>query len=122
MSPIVFIAPVFIIFEIVQLMAAERYLGVRQIAAGEDPREGGPSEGWSALWAGCILAEMGWLAILLTERPTRIHAACLLLVSLIGFTLRHNCALRRVLVILTIEGALRLGLMVSLFGTAWRAL
>jgi hypothetical protein len=69
-----------------------------------------------------MLLEGLWLLWLLALAPTRIHAACILLVTLIGFTLRNNCTLRWVLVILTVEGALRMGLMVSLLGSAWRAL
>lgn len=120
--PIVFLAPCFLVFEIGQLVAAEKLLGVKQIEAGEDPRETGPGELGSAFWAFCILAQAAWLLWLLAENATRTHAACLLLVSLVGFALRSNCTLRWVLVILTIEGALRMGLMVSMLGSAWRAL
>ena len=117
-----FIAPVFFAFEIIQLVAAEKLLGVKQIQAGGDPRQSGPSELGSALWSGMILSEAAWLLWLLADDATRIHAACILLVSLVGFSLRSNCTLRWVLVILTIEGALRMGLMVSMLGSAWRAL
>lgn len=118
----VFLAPLFLVFEISQLVYAERFLGVKQIQTGVDPRQLGPSESVSALWVLGILAEAAWLLWLLSESVTRIHAACLLLVSLCGFALRSNCAVKWVLVILTIEGALRMGLMVSMFGSAWRAL
>jgi hypothetical protein len=118
----VFIAPFFLVFEIGQLVYAERFLGVKQIQTGADPRRLGPSEAVSALWVSAICAQSAWLLWLLSEGPTRIHAACLLLVSLCGFSLRSNCRLKWVLVILTIEGALRMGLMVSMFGAAWRAL
>lgn len=118
----VFMAPLFIAFEVTQLVAAEKLLGIRQIEAGGDPRGSGPSEMASACWAAMILAEGAWLLWLLAAAPTRIHAACVLLVTLVGFTLRSNCTLRWVLVILTIEGALRMGLMVSMLGSAWRAL
>lgn len=120
--PIVFVAPFFLVFEIGQLVAAEKLLGVKQIEAGSDPREGGPGELGSAFWSACIIAQAAWLLWLLAENATRTHAACLLLVSLVGFALRSNCTLRWVLVILTIEGALRMGLMVSMLGSAWRAL
>lgn len=118
----VFIAPLFLVFEVVQLVAAEKLLGIRQIEAGADPRGRGPGELVSATWAGAILAEGAWLLLLLGDDDTRIHAACILLITLVGFTLRSNCTLRWVLVILTIEGALRMGLLVSMFGSAWRAL
>lgn len=117
-----FLAPVFIAFEVIQLVAAEKLLGVKQIQAGGDPRRLGPGELGAGLWAGMILAEGAWLLWLLADDATRIHSACLLLVSLLGFSLRSNCTLRWVLVILTIEGALRMGLMVSMLGSAWRAL
>lgn len=118
----VFLAPLFMVFELVQIFAAERLLGVKQILAGGDPRQKGPGEWISALWAGALLAEGAWLMWMLTARPTRMHAICLLLIWLIGFGLRNHCPLKRVLVILTFEGALRLGLMVSLLASAWRAL
>ncbi len=118
----VFIAPLFIAFEIIQLVAAEKLLGIRQIEAGIDPRRSGPGELASALWTGAMLAEGAWLLWLLGHETLRVHALCVLLVTLLGFTLRSNCTLRWVLVILTIEGALRMGLMVSMLGSAWRAL
>jgi hypothetical protein len=118
----VFLAPFFLVFEIAQLVYAERFLGIKQIQSGADPRHNGPPEPVAALWVLFILSESAWLLWLLSEEPTRIHAACLLLVSLCGFALRGNCALKWVLVILTVEGALRMGLMVSMLGSAWRAL
>jgi hypothetical protein len=118
----VFIAPLFLVFEVAQLVVAEKLLGVKQIQVGMDPRRQGPGEGLSAVWSAGILTEGAWLLWLLADDATRTHAACLLLVSLFGFSLRSNCTLRWVLVILTIEGALRMGLMVSMFGSAWRSL
>lgn len=118
----VFLAPLFLVFEIAQLVYAERFLGVKQIQAGADPRRLGPPEPIAALWVLGILAEGAWLLWLLSESGTRIHAACLLLVTLCGFALRGNAAFKWVLVILTVEGALRMGLMVSMLGSAWRAL
>lgn len=118
----VFIAPLFLAFEVVQLVVAEKLLGVKQFHTGVDPRTVGPGEGLSAVWSASILTEGLWLLWLLADNATRTHAACLLLVSLFGFSLRSNCTLRWVLVILTIEGALRMGLMVSMLGSAWRSL
>ena len=117
-----FLAPLFLAFEIAQLVAAERLLGLKQIQGGEDPRRRGPAESVAAIWSICLLVEAVWLLWLIADEATRVHAACLLLVTLVGFTMRSNCTLRWVLVILTVEGALRMGLMVSMFGSAWRAL
>lgn len=121
-SPVVFLAPLFFLFEIGQLVYAERFLGVKQIQAGADPRRLGPPEPVAALWVLGILSEGAWLLWLLAEDASRIYAACLLLVTLFGFALRGNCAFKWVLVILTVEGALRMGLMVAMLGAAWRAL
>ncbi len=118
----VFLVPIFLVFEVTQLIYAERFLGVKQIQVGADPRRLGPPESIAALWALCILSQGAWLLWLLFADGSRVHAACLLLVSLCGFALRGACALRWVLVILTVEGALRMGLMVSMLGSAWRAL
>jgi hypothetical protein len=114
------LVPVFLVFEVLQLVYAERYLGLKQIQSGIDPRQLGPGEGIAALWSFGILAELIWLVLMLQDDASRVHAACLLLVTLCGFCARSNCGLRWVLVVLTVEGALRMGLMVSLLGMAWR--
>lgn len=118
----VFLAPIFILFEIAQLVGAERLLGVKKIRAGVDPRQSGPGETLAAIWSLAIFAEAAWILWLATSPSTRVPAGCMLLVWLIGFSLRGNCGLRWVLVILTIEGALRLGFITAMLGSAWRAL
>ena len=57
-----------------------------------------------------------------SDRHDANHGLCLLAVSAVGFSLRRNSGLKWVLVILTFEGAVRVGLLVSLFGMAWRRL
>jgi hypothetical protein len=52
----------------------------------------------------------------------RAYAGCLVAISLLGFSLRRNCSIKWVLVILTFEGALRIGLLGSLCIMAWRKL
>lgn len=122
MSAVLLLAPVFLIFEIWQLVIGERYLGSKQIARGVDPRELplGPvvAFGWSA---GLIVYWL-WMLSLLTVPFGRVHGLCLLAIFAIGFGLRRNCRLQWVLVILTIEGAVRIGLLFSLCGMAWRRL
>ena len=51
-----------------------------------------------------------------------VHGLALLTVTAIGFSLRRGTSLKWILVILTFEGAVRVGLLVSLFGMAWRRL
>jgi hypothetical protein len=40
----------------------------------------------------------------------------------LGYSVRRNCRLSWVLVVLTLEGAIRIGLLVSLCALAWRKL
>lgn len=119
---LVFLAPFFLLFEALQLVAAEKLLGIKQIESGVISRETTPSETVAALWSLGIIAEGAWALCLLTNDITRIHAGCVLLVTLFGFSARNSCRLKWVLVVLTIEGACRMGLMVSMLGSAWRAL
>jgi hypothetical protein len=62
------------------------------------------------------------MCTLLIQPFGRGHGVLLLLLSAGGYGLRRNCNLKWVLVILTFEGALRIGLLLSLFVYAWRRL
>jgi hypothetical protein len=39
-----------------------------------------------------------------------------------GYVLRRNCGLKWILVILTLEGAVRVGMLMSVIGLAWHQL
>lgn len=114
------LAPLFLLFELWQLVLGERYLGVKQIARGADPRGLGLGEMTALCWSAMLLLYWVWMLMLLATSFSRVHGVCLLTVSLLGFSLRRGCALKWVLVILTFEGALRIGLIISLAGMAWR--
>ena len=66
--------------------------------------------------------------VALTENTSRgLFILVLLFVMLIGvtvlgFTIRRGCGLKWVLVILTFEGAIRIGMLLHLLGTTWREL
>ena len=117
---VLLLAPLFLLFELWQLVLGERYLGVKQIARGIDPRTLGLGEMTAFCWSAMLILQWIWMLLLLTHQFSRVHAVGLLTVSLIGFSLRRGCALKWVLVILTFEGALRIGLLLSLAGMAWR--
>jgi hypothetical protein len=119
---LLYAAPFFLLFEAAQLVVAERYLGVKQLERGIDPRELGPSETVSAGWTITLFAYWAWIGAMLVPGFGRAQIVCLLLVSLIGYSLRRNCPLKWVLVILTVEGAIRIGMLVSLMAMAWRRL
>jgi hypothetical protein len=62
------------------------------------------------------------MVLLLLIPLGRVHGLAMLGVTAIGFSLRRGCALKTVLIILTFEGALRVGLLLSMCVMAWRRL
>jgi len=116
------LAPLFLILEIWQLVQCERYLGIRQLATGRDPRSLPMSERRAFFWTLLLFLYWIWIGLLLGSSVGRLQALALFLISLGGFLLRRNSPLRWILVILTFEGALRVGMLVSLIGVFWRRL
>jgi hypothetical protein len=114
-------APLFLAFEVWQLVLSERYLGVKQIARGADPRNLGLREVTAFFWSVLLIAYWCWMLLLLMVSLARVHAAGLLVISMIGFSLRRGARFKWLLVILTLEGAIRVGLLLSLCGLAWNS-
>ncbi|MSU49160.1 MAG: hypothetical protein EXS37_08775 [Opitutus sp.] len=119
---LILFAPFFLVFEVWQLVLSERYLGIKQIARGADPRSLGLSELTAFFWSMSLVAYWLWMLLLLAVPFGRAHGLGLLIVTMIGFSLRRGNRLKWVLVILTFEGAIRVGLLFSLCGMAWRRL
>jgi hypothetical protein len=115
-------APVFFTFELWQLVIAERYLGLKHIARGIDPRELGIGELTAACWSLALLAYWAWMALMVFQPLGRSEFLMLLLVTGLGFAVRRGCGLKWVLVTLTFEGAVRIGMLLSLCALAWRRL
>ena len=122
MPILLLLAPFFLLFEVWQLVLGERYLGIKQIARGTDPRTLGLRETTAAVWSVLLLGYWLWMLLLLLAPLGRVHGLALLGVTAIGFSLRRGCRLKAVLVILTFEGAIRVGLLLSLCIMAWRRL
>lgn len=122
MSATLFLAPVFLLFELWQLVVCERYVGIRQIERNGDPREAGPREGVSLVWICLLFAYWAWMVMLLWQNPGRVHGLGLLAVTAIGYAIRRGCGLKWLLVVLTFEGAVRIGLLFSLCVLLWRRL
>ena len=120
MPTLVFFAPLFFVFEIWQLVLSERYLGIKQIARGADPRSLGLGEVTAFFWSMLLLLYWLWMVVLLVPPFGRVHGLSLIAISMIGFSLRRGSGLKWVLVILTFEGAIRIGLLLSLGVMAWR--
>ncbi len=122
MSGIIVLAPLFLAFEVWQLVLCERYLGIKQIARGADPRNLGLHESIAFGWSMALLLYGVWMLLLLTAEFGRVHGLGLMAVTALGFSLRRGNALKWMLVILTFEGAIRVGLLLSLCAMAWRRL
>lgn len=116
LSPL--LAPLFLLFEFWQLVMAERYLGIARIEKGVDPRRLPMRTGVAAFWSVMTFAEWLWLLVMLAERSGRAAALCMIAVSLGGYFLRRRTSLKWTLVILTFEGAIRIGMMLFVIG-AW---
>ena len=122
MTPLVLLAPLFIIFEAWQLVISERYLGIKQIARGADPHSLGLREVTAFFWSAGLMLYWLWMLAMLLPPFGRAQAACLVMITLVGFSLRRNCSIKWVLVILTFEGAVRIGMLGSLCLLAWKRL
>lgn len=116
MSPLLYLVPVLILFEVWQLYMGERYLGVKQIGADADPRALGLREFTAFAWSAGIVLSWVWCVLVLFQPLGRMQAFAMILISTLGYTLRRGCRLKWVLVIMTFEGALRVGMLISLIG------
>jgi hypothetical protein len=121
-NPFALLAPLFLVFELWQLVVSERYMGIKQIRVNADPREL-PMPGWmAATWASGLIVYFTWMFTLLLHPVGRAQGVVLLLVTVVGRTLRSACGLKWVLVVLTFEGSIRIGMLISLLGMSWRQL
>lgn len=122
MASLLLLAPLFFLFELWQLFISERYLGLKQIARNGDPRTLGLGEFTAFFWSVTLLLYGLWSLALLLLPFARLSGLGLLLVTAIGYWFRRNTGIKWVLVILTFEGALRIGILTSLIWIAWRRL
>jgi hypothetical protein len=109
--------PIFLIFELWQLIMSERYVGLKHIARGSDPREMGPSEPVACLWSSSLILYGLWMVALVATPSLRIYGLSLMAATAVGYTIRRNCSLKMILVVLTFEGAIRVAIL-SFFGVA----
>jgi hypothetical protein len=120
MSPLLFLTPIWFLLEIAQLIVSERFLGVKQIEAGTDPRLHAPREPLAFAWSAAILLFWLWLVAMLFQPIGRAQIAAMIVITLVGYAIRRNCGLKWVLVVLTFEGAVRIGMLLSIAALAWR--
>lgn len=118
--PIAWLAPLFMVLEVAQLIAAERLLGVKAITANLDPRDKRPGETVARLWSLSLLAYYGWMVTMLLPGFARAQVGALIAITLFGYSIRRNARLKWILGFLTLEGALRIGMLLSIIGLLWR--
>lgn len=121
-NPLALLAPLFFAFELWQLFFGERYLGIRRIRANVDPRTLPMSNRVAAFWAVGLIVYLIWMATLLLHPVGRAQGAVLLATTAVGYALRVATPLKWTLVILTFEGSVRIGMLLSLSVMTWRAL
>ncbi len=122
MNPFALLAPLFLLFEFWQLYLSERYMGIKQIRVNADPREL-PMARWVATgWSSGLLVYFCWMGTLLFHPLGRAQGVVLLAVTALGYAIRGSCGLKWILVVLTFEGSIRIGMLISLSTLAWRQL
>lgn len=117
---LLFFALIFISYEMLQLVLAERYIGIKKIRAGVHPLESnaqGPA--WIATaWLLGMLSSWVFIVYLLFQYESSIQGFLMVLTSVAGMSLRRSLGIKWALVIMTIEGAIRMGLLANLMITA----
>lgn len=116
-----YIAPLFIAFDVFQLVAAERFIGIKQIRSGEHPLEAGKAGPvWLAVfWLFGALALWTYMFLLVFSARGALQGFIMLVASLLGYALRRSLGLKFALVILTFEAAIRMGLLVNFMISAF---
>jgi hypothetical protein len=122
MSPVALLTPLFLLFELWQLFLSERYMGIKQIRVNADPREL-PMARWIAvIWSMGLLVYFLWMTLLLFYPLGRAQGFVLLATTAVGYSIRGSCGIKWVLVVLTFEGSIRIGMLLSFFLMTWRHL
>jgi len=113
---ILLLPPFFILFEMAQLVVAERYIGVKQIRGGIHPLEQHPRGPrlLPELWLGCLIVYWFYMVALLFVPGVTFQAFILVFVTLLGTSLRRSFGMRWALVVMTFEGAIRMGLLINI--------
>lgn len=108
-------APIVILAELTQLVIAERHIGVKVLKSGIDPRAAAPPPaalGW--LWFACAAACIAYPGLLVFFGYSRLQALVMMLVTVVSFEMRRRFGLKWALVALTIEGAVRIGMIAQM--------
>lgn len=118
---LIYLAPVFILFELLQLTIAERFIGIRQIRQGKNPLDSAVvgRNALAAVWLGCIVVYWAYMVLLAWDPRAGLQGILMILTSVAGLMLRRVLGIRFALVVLTLEGAIRIGLLANLLLAAF---
>ncbi|MEO6993074.1 MAG: hypothetical protein ABI273_05575 [Lacunisphaera sp.] len=122
MNPLALLAPVFLVFELGQLFLSERYLGIKQIRVSADPRELPMARWMAVVWFAGLVVYFIWMVLLLFHPLGRTQGVVLLAATAIGYSIRSSCGLKWILVVLTFEGSIRIGMLLYLMLATWQQL
>ncbi len=120
MNPFALLAPLFLAFELWQLFMSERYMGIKQIRVNADPRELPMTERLAAGWSVTLVVYIAWMFTLLLHPVGRAQGVVLLAVTAAGYAIRGSSSIKWILVVLTFEGSIRVGMLLSLLVMTWR--
>jgi len=121
MIGLLYAAPVFLLFEVWQLFICERFVGVKVIRSGADPREMGLSERTAFFWIATIVLYWLWMGLTFGAGIARAQVVTLFATNIIGHLVRRNTSIKWTLVTLTFEGAVRIGMLASMISVLYRA-
>ncbi|HEY4248406.1 MAG TPA: hypothetical protein VGM64_16280 [Lacunisphaera sp.] len=122
MNPVALLAPVFLFFELWQLFLSERYMGIKHIRVNADPRELPMARWMAVVWLAGLIFYFIWMVLLLLHPLGRAQGVVLLAVTAIGYSIRSSCGLKWILVVLTFEGSIRIGMLLYLMLATWQAM
>lgn len=118
---LIYLAPVFICFELFQLLVAERYIGVKRIREGVHPLDAKQRlpEWMAAMWViGRILTWL-YLILLVFDPRAGLQGFIMIVVTILATGLRRALGLKWALVIMTIEGSIRMGMLANILMTVF---
>lgn len=109
--------------EVLQLVLAERVIGMKTLRSGGDPRDDARDASWyDRIWLASIVLVTVYPFLLLFIREARLFGGVMLGLTLVGYSFRRQYGLRYALVVLTLEGALRIGVIVHMIAYGGRYL
>ncbi|MEO0794200.1 MAG: hypothetical protein AAFX93_03505 [Verrucomicrobiota bacterium] len=113
---LIFIAPIIMLFDITQLLVTERYIGVKQIRKGLHPldQDRKPANSLIFIWLMSLTVIWFYMIAMAFDPRGGLQGGIMLLVSIAGFGFRRISGIKWALVIMTIETAIRLGLLANL--------